>query len=130
MIYNDILRIVFDGLGLDEKDFTYFDIQYTERKIKEFLNELVQDDYNRECYECDDGYDSGYNDGFEQGYKKGLEQAQDKDRRDFGEESHTKGCGLKTDIIIIDDLISNDGASKETTRVVIDFIKNKNKPKI
>ena len=78
----------------------------------------------------DDGYDSGYNDGFEQGYKKGLEQAQDKDRRDFGEESHTKGCGLKTDIIIIDDLISNDGASKETTQVVIDFIKNKNKPKI
>ena len=35
-----------------------------------------------------------------------------------------KQYGLKIDIIIADDLIS-DGVSKETTQAVIDFIKNK-----
>ena len=40
-------------------------------------------------------------------------------------EQKKKQYGLKTDIIIIDDLISNDGVSKETAQAVIDFIKNK-----
>ncbi len=39
-------------------------------------------------------------------------------------EQKKKQYGLKTDIIIADDLIS-DGVSKETTQAVIDFIKNK-----
>jgi hypothetical protein len=43
-------------------------------------------------------------------------------------EQKKKQYGLKTNIIIADDLMS-DGVSKETTQAVIDFIKNKNKSK-
>lgn len=50
------------------------------------------------------------------------------EKRDKCGEQKKKQYGLKTDIIIADDLIS-DGVSKETTQAVIDFIKNKNKSK-
>ena len=55
MIFNEILNTVFDSLDLNEKDFSSFDISYTERKVEEMVSEIKAE-----------AYQEGYKDGSEE----------------------------------------------------------------
>jgi len=55
MIFNEILNTVFDSLDLNEKDFSSFDISFTERKVEEMVSEIKAE-----------AYQEGYKDGSEE----------------------------------------------------------------